>query len=95
VLINFRERLDARLQAEALKLVNLTLGMGSTDNAECQRLARTLCQFHAGRPVGIMSDGGWSPQAVQFLNCASNREPRPGETARALMCVPARNRANR
>lgn len=66
VVINFQERLDARLQAEALRLVDITLGMGSADNAECQRLARQLCLFREGQPVGIATDG-WSPKAIQFL----------------------------
>lgn len=68
---NFRDRfqdlLDARLSAEARALVDLTLGMGSADNAECQRLARTLCVFQNGAPLGIVTDGCWSPKAVQFL----------------------------
>jgi hypothetical protein len=66
VVTNFQDRLDARLSVEALSLVNITLGMGSADNAECQRLARQLCVFRDGLPLGIATNG-WSSRAVQFL----------------------------
>lgn len=64
--MTFRECLNERLRADALALVNLTVGMGSADNAEAQRLARHLCRFRDGQPVAITSDG-WSSRAIQFL----------------------------